>query len=204
MNCPFCGKPDSRVLDSRPSDEGSVIRRRRECSACKRRFTTYERAQVEPLLVIKRSGRKETFDPNKLLRGLTLAARKRPIDPQILQEFAFGFEDTVKEMEITSEEIGLRSLAFLKELDPVAYIRFASVYREFDSLENFIEEVRKLDREAARKEKPRRLRKHPTWPMRPSWAWFDRGLLPPTAGLCRVLDYSCERPAGRVEPSAGA
>jgi transcriptional repressor NrdR len=153
MNCPFCGNPDSRVLDSRPSDEGSVIRRRRECPACKRRFTTYERAQVEPLLVIKRSGRKETFDPNKLLRGLTLAARKRPIDPEVLQEFAFGFEDTVKEMEITSEEIGLRSLAFLKELDPVAYIRFASVYREFDSLENFIEEVRKLDRKPGKGKK---------------------------------------------------
>lgn len=151
MNCPFCGHPDSRVLDSRPSDEGSVIRRRRECSGCKRRFTTYERAQVEPLLVIKRSGRKETFDPNKLLRGLSLAAQKRPIDPEVLQEFAFGFEDTVKEMEITSEEIGLRSLAFLKNLDPVAYIRFASVYREFDSLENFIEEVRKLDRKPGRR-----------------------------------------------------
>ncbi|ADD26844.1 transcriptional regulator NrdR [Meiothermus ruber] len=153
MNCPFCGNPDSRVLDSRPSDEGSVIRRRRECPVCKRRFTTYERAQVEPLLVIKRSGRKETFDPNKLLRGLSLAARKRPIDPEVLQEFAFGFEDTVKEMEITSEEIGLRSLAFLKELDPVAYIRFASVYREFDSLENFIEEVRKLDRKPGKGKK---------------------------------------------------
>ncbi len=153
MNCPFCGHPDSRVLDSRPSDEGSVIRRRRECPGCKRRFTTYERAQVEPLLVVKRSGRKETFDPNKLLRGLSLAAQKRPIDPEVLQEFAFGFEDTVKEMEITSEEIGLRSLAFLKELDPVAYIRFASVYREFDSLENFIEEVRKLDRKPGRGKK---------------------------------------------------
>jgi transcriptional repressor NrdR len=151
MNCPFCGHPDSRVLDSRPSDEGSVIRRRRECPGCKRRFTTYERAQVEPLLVIKRSGRKETFDPNKLLRGLSLAAQKRPIDPEVLQEFAFGFEDTVKEMEITSEEIGLRSLAFLKNLDLVAYIRFASVYREFDSLENFIEEVRKLDRKPGRR-----------------------------------------------------
>lgn len=155
MNCPFCGNPDSRVLDSRPSDEGSVIRRRRECPGCKRRFTTYERAQVEPLLVIKRSGRKETFDPNKLLRGLSLAAQKRPIDPEVLQEFAFGFEDTVKEMEITSEEIGLRSLAFLKNLDPVAYIRFASVYREFDSLENFIEEVRKLDRKPGRRKAPR-------------------------------------------------
>jgi transcriptional repressor NrdR len=153
MNCPFCGNPDSRVLDSRPSDEGSVIRRRRECPGCKRRFTTYERAQVEPLLVVKRSGRKETFDPNKLLRGLSLAAQKRPIDPEVLQDFAFGFEDSIKEMEITSEEIGLRSLEFLKDLDPVAYIRFASVYREFDSLENFIEEVRKLDRKPGRGKK---------------------------------------------------
>lgn len=147
MNCPFCAHPDSRVLDSRPSDEGSVIRRRRECPNCKRRFTTYERAQVEPLLVVKRDGHKETFDPNKLLRGLMLATQKRDvIDPQELQDFAYGFEDSVKEMEISSEEIGLRALAFLKTLDLVSYIRFASVYREFDSLENFIEEVRKLDR----------------------------------------------------------
>ncbi|WP_027883351.1 transcriptional regulator NrdR [Meiothermus rufus] len=156
MNCPFCGYADSRVLDSRPSDEGSVIRRRRECPNCKRRFTTYERAQLEPLLVIKRSGRKETFDPNKLLRGLSLAARKRPIDPEVLQQFAYGFEDSVKEMEISSEEIGLRALAFLKELDPVAYIRFASVYREFDSLENFIEEVRKLEGKESKSAKQER------------------------------------------------
>ncbi len=151
MNCPFCAHPDSRVLDSRPSDEGSVIRRRRECLNCKRRFTTYERAQVEPLLVVKRSGRKETFDPNKLLRGLTLAAQKRPVEPEVLQEFAYGFEDSIKVMEISSEEIGVRSLAFLKDLDPVAYIRFASVYRDFDSLENFIEEVRKLDKKSSGK-----------------------------------------------------
>ena len=153
MNCPFCAHPDSRVLDSRPSDEGSVIRRRRECPNCKRRFTTYERAQVEPLLVIKRDGHKETFDPNKLLRGISLASQKRPIDPQDLQDFAYGFEDSIKEMEIASEEIGLRALAFLKSLDLVAYIRFASVYREFDSLENFIEEVRKLDTRSNRKGK---------------------------------------------------
>jgi transcriptional repressor NrdR len=154
MNCPFCAHPDSRVLDSRPSDEGSVIRRRRECPECKRRFTTYERAQVEPLLVIKRSGRKETFDPNKLLRGISLAAQKRPIEYDTLQEFAYGFEDSIKEMEIASEEIGLRALGFLRQLDPVAYIRFASVYREFDSLENFIEAVRKLDNKRKTKKEP--------------------------------------------------
>ncbi|WP_119278598.1 transcriptional regulator NrdR [Calidithermus roseus] len=145
MNCPYCAHPDTRVLDSRPSDEGSVIRRRRECPSCKRRFTTYERANAEPLMVIKRSGRREPFDPNKLLRGLTLATQKRKLDPEVLYKFAFGFEDTVKEMEITSEEIGLRALAFLRELDPVAYIRFASVYREFASPEQFIEEIRRLE-----------------------------------------------------------
>lgn len=156
MNCPYCGNPDSRVLDSRPSDEGSVIRRRRECPRCNRRFTTYERAHLEPLLVIKSSGHKETFDPNKFLRGLTLAAHKRPIDPEVLQDFAYGFEDSVREMEITSEEIGLRALAFLKGLDPVAYIRFASVYREFDSLERFVEEVRRLDnRKGGKGRKPK-------------------------------------------------
>jgi transcriptional repressor NrdR len=149
MNCPYCGAPDSRVLDSRPSDEGAVIRRRRECARCGRRFTTYERAQLEPLVVIKRSGQREAFSPDKLLRGLMLAARKRPVDLEALKRFAYGFEDSIEQMEISSEEIGLRALAFLRELDPVAYIRFASVYREFDSVERFIEEIRRLEQEEA-------------------------------------------------------
>ena len=127
MKCPYCGHPDTRVVDSRPSDEGMAIRRRRECPSCGRRFTTYERTQLEPLMVVKRDGRKEPFNPDKLLRGLLLACEKQVSGP-----------------EITSEEIGLKALAFLKELDHVAYIRFASVYREFDSVERFIEEIRSL------------------------------------------------------------
>ncbi len=158
MNCPYCQNPDSRVLDSRPSDEGSVIRRRRECPVCRRRFTTYERAHLEPLLVIKSNGHKETFDPNKLLRGLTLAAHKRPIDPQLLTDFANSFEDSIKEMEIDSEDIGFRALAFLRDLDSVAYIRFASVYREFDSLERFVEEVQKLDKAKSNNPKGKKVR----------------------------------------------
>ncbi len=144
MRCPFCGQPDTRVVDSRPAEEGVAIRRRRECPACGRRFTTYERPQLEPLMVIKRDGRREPFSPDKLLRGLLLACEKRPVDLETLKRFAYGFEDQVTGPEITSEEIGLKAMAFLRNLDPVAYIRFASVYREFDSVERFIEEIRRL------------------------------------------------------------
>ncbi|MFZ8812575.1 MAG: transcriptional regulator NrdR [Thermus aquaticus] len=144
MKCPYCGHPDTRVVDSRPSDEGAAIRRRRECPSCGRRFTTYERTQLEPLMVIKRDGRKEPFNPDKLLRGLLLACEKRPVDREALRRFAYTFEDQVVGPEITSEEIGLKAMAFLKDLDQVAYIRFASVYREFDSVERFIEEIRQL------------------------------------------------------------
>lgn len=146
MNCPYCNTTDSRVIDSRPSDEGTVIRRRRECEGCGRRFTTYERAQLEPLMVVKRDGHKETFSPDKLLRGLLLATQKRPVDPEQLQQFAYSFEDNTEEMEMGADEIGLRAMAFLRELDEVAYIRFASVYREFDSVERFIEEIRRLEK----------------------------------------------------------
>ena len=120
MKCPYCGHPDTRVVDSRPSDEGMAIRRRRECPSCGRRFTTYERTQLEPLMVVKRDGRKEPFNPDKLLRGLLLACEKRPVSEEVLRRFAYTFEDHV------------------------AYIRFASVYREFDSVERFIEEIRSL------------------------------------------------------------
>lgn len=147
MNCPYCNAPDTRVIDSRPANEGKAIRRRRECDGCTRRFTTFERAQLEPLMVLKRSGAKEAFSPQKLLRGLLLATEKRPVDTEALQRFAFTLEDTVEAQEITSEEIGLRALAFLRKLDAVAYIRFASVYREFDSVERFIDEIRRLSQQ---------------------------------------------------------
>ena len=144
MKCPYCSAPDSKVVNSRPSDDGASIRRRRECLSCARRFTTYERAQLEPVMVVKRGGGREAFNPDKLLRGLSLAAEKRPVDPETLRAFAYGFEDEVGAPEIGSGEIGKRAMNFLRPLDDVAYIRFASVYREFDSLERFIEEIQGL------------------------------------------------------------
>lgn len=144
MKCPYCASDDTRVVNSRPSDEGAAIRRRRDCANCHRRFTTYERAQFEALMVVKRSGRREAFNPDKLLDKLRIATNKRPVTEKQLREFAYGLEDEVQAPEIASEEIGLRTLKFLKSLDDVAYIRFLSVYRDFDSVDRFIEEIRRL------------------------------------------------------------
>ncbi len=146
MKCPFCSHLDTRVVNSRPSDEESAIRRRRECQRCQRRFTTYERAQFETLMVTKRSGRREAFNPDKLLSKLKVACTKRPVDEKTLRTFAYTFEDEVHVPEISAKEVGVRALSFLKTLDDVAYIRFLSVYREFDSVERFIEEIRQLGR----------------------------------------------------------
>lgn len=145
MKCPYCTSEETRVINSRPSDEGNAIRRRRECSVCNRRFTTYERAQFEALMVVKRSGRREVFTPDKLLDKLSIATNKRPVTDKQLREFAYGLEDEVQSPEISSEEIGVRTLKFLKSLDDVAYIRFLSVYRDFDSVDRFIEEIKQLD-----------------------------------------------------------
>ncbi len=144
MKCPYCSSTETRVVNSRPSDEGHAIRRRRECDACHRRFTTYERTQLEALMVRKRSGRLEAFQPDKLLDKLRVATNKRPVTEKQLREFAYGFEDDVQTARIDADEIGRRTLAFLKELDDVAYIRFLSVYRDFDSVDRFIEEIRQL------------------------------------------------------------
>jgi len=149
MKCPYCSSEDTRVVNSRPSDEGAAIRRRRECTACQRRFTTYERAQFEALMVKKRSGRHEVFNPDKLLDKLRIAANKRPISEKQMREFAYGFEDEVQVPEISSDVIGKRVLQFLRDLDDVAYIRFMSVYRDFDSVDRFIEEIKQLDDEQA-------------------------------------------------------
>lgn len=145
MHCPYCSCADTRVVNSRPTDEGSSIRRRRECPQCNRRFTTFERTQFEALIVTKRSGRKEPFQPEKLLAKLTIACNKRPVSEKQLQQFAYSFEDLAPSAEISSEEIGLRTLKFLKSLDDVAYIRFLSVYHDFDSVERFVEEIEQLD-----------------------------------------------------------
>jgi transcriptional repressor NrdR len=144
MKCPYCSSNDTRVVNSRASDEGMAIRRRRECGTCHRRFTTYERAQFEALMVRKRSGRLEAFNPDKLLDKLRIACNKRPVTEKQLREFAYGFEDEVQTPEIPTEEIGHRTLKYLKELDDVAYIRFLSVYRDFDSVDRFIDEIRQL------------------------------------------------------------
>ncbi|MEM7736501.1 MAG: transcriptional regulator NrdR [Deinococcota bacterium] len=145
MRCPFCGSIDTRVVNSRPSDEHSAIRRRRECDNCGRRFTTYERAQFEALMVVKRSGKKEAFNPDKLLSKLLIACNKRPITEKKLRTFVYSFEDQIPGQEIQAEDIGIRALKFLKDLDDVAYIRFLSVYRDFDSVERFIEEIKELE-----------------------------------------------------------
>jgi transcriptional repressor NrdR len=144
MKCPYCSSEDTRVINSRPADDGTAIRRRRECASCGRRYTTYERAQFEALMVVKRSGRREAFNPDKLLDKLRIACNKRPISEKQLKEFAYGFEDEIQAPEIASEDIGIRTLQFLKSIDEVAYIRFLSVYRDFDSVDRFIEEIKQL------------------------------------------------------------
>lgn len=145
MKCPYCSSPDTRVVNSRPADDGTAIRRRRECAQCNRRFTSYERAQFEALMVVKRSGRREAFNPDKLLEKLRIACNKRPVTEKQLRGFAYSFEDNVQSPDIKSEDIGVRTLKFLKSLDDVAYIRFLSVYRDFDSVERFVDEIKQLE-----------------------------------------------------------
>lgn len=147
VKCPFCGEPESRVIDSRPVEDGSVIRRRRECLNCGRRFTTYERIESPTILVIKKDGRREIFDREKIVRGLLKACEKRPIPRERIEEIADEIEAELRaegRKEVTSKEIGEKVMEALKELDKVAYVRFASVYREFTDLSHFIKELETL------------------------------------------------------------
>ena len=147
MKCPFCGWNESKVVDSRPSDEYAVIRRRRECEKCAKRFTTYERVDELPLTVIKKSGTREVFDTHKIINGLIKACEKRPISIEILQNIANDIEKELKntmEQEIESRRIGEMVMNRLKEMDEVAYVRFASVYRQFKDIDSYIEEIKKL------------------------------------------------------------
>ena len=140
MRCPSCGYLESKVVDSRPSDDGATIRRRRECLECKRRFTTYERLGDSPLLVRKSDGSSETYDRNKLIRGITVACAKRPITPDQITELIDGIEAELRSApknETTSKELGTKVLDRLASLDDVAYVRFASVYKDFQSIEEF-------------------------------------------------------------------
>ena len=147
MRCPFCQHMDDRVIDSRLSKEGDMIRRRRECSHCQRRFTTYERVEETLPLVIKKDGRRELFDRGKILSGLHKACEKRPISVDVLEKLVERIEQRLQEAgerEVHSREIGEQIMQQLQNLDEVAYVRFASVYRSFKDVNEFMNEVKEL------------------------------------------------------------
>jgi len=147
MTCPFCGHKQDRVIDSRESKEGDVIRRRRECLKCSRRFTTYERSDEIPYMVVKRDGRREKFDRQKILEGLLKACEKRPVPMPKLAELVDEVESKLadsSEREISTTEVGELLMARLRILDKIAYVRFASVYRDFQDVEAFLVELKDL------------------------------------------------------------
>ena len=147
MKCPFCGFSDSKVIDSRPAEEGATIRRRRECLACQKRFTTYEIIERLPLVVIKRDGSRQSFDKVKLINGMVRACEKRPVTLSQLEQIADEIEQELQsglEREIRTVDIGEMVMARLKNVDEVAYVRFASVYRSFKDINTFMEELSKL------------------------------------------------------------
>ena len=147
MNCPFCGHPDNRVVDSRDVRNGLEVRRRRECSECEQRFTTYERVDELPTTVVKRDGRRESFDREKLLNGLLRACEKRPVPRRELVSIVDSVETTLSAREVremSTEEIGGLVIEELRRLDQVAYVRFASVYRRFEDVNQFMDELKTL------------------------------------------------------------
>ena len=147
MKCPFCGAGDDRVVDSRESREGEVIRRRRECVACGRRFTSYETIEEIPYVVVKSDGRREPFDRRKLRAGLVKACEKRPVSPAqldaIVEEIETRLHDT-EEREMGTRQVGALVMERLRDLDKVAYVRFASVYRKFEDVDEFLQELKTL------------------------------------------------------------
>ena len=147
MKCPFCGHEEDKVVDSRTSSDGVAIRRRRECLQCGKRYTTYEHVEEQPLMVIKKDGRREPFDRHKLLAGLVKACEKRPVSMDDLERLVDELERELSqqfEREAPSREIGERVMRRLHAIDPVAYVRFASVYREFKDVEQFMRELKDL------------------------------------------------------------
>lgn len=150
MRCVFCGHDDSKVLDSRPVEEGRSIRRRRECLECGKRFTTYERVEELPLVVVKSDNRRELFDAGKILNGMVKACDKRQIPMSVLESIVNDIERELTnslEREVTSKHIGELVMERLRSIDEVAYVRFASVYRNFEDVSTFIDEIRKLQSE---------------------------------------------------------
>ena len=147
MNCPFCAYEESKVIDSRPTDEGQRIRRRRECLQCAKRFTTYEIIESLPIIVIKKDKSRETFNRNKIMNGLLRACEKRPISIDMLDNLIDEIESTIQnslDREVSTDKIGELVMERLKPLDEVAYVRFASVYRQFKDINTFMEELSKL------------------------------------------------------------
>ena len=147
MKCPFCGYEESKVIDSRPTDEGERIRRRRECLECGKRFTTYEMIESLPIVVIKKDGSRETFDRQKLLTGMLRACEKRPVSIETLDRAISDIETVIQnslDREVSSDKIGEFVMEKLKEIDEVAYVRFASVYRQFKDINTFMNELNKL------------------------------------------------------------
>jgi transcriptional repressor NrdR len=156
MKCPLCNHPESKVIDSRPAEEGASIRRRRECLSCQNRFTTYETVEKLPLLVIKKDKTRQTFDKNKLLNGIIEACHKRPITldqmEAVVNEIELELQNSLTH-EVPSSKIGVLVMEKLKELDEVAYVRFASVYREFKDLDTFMRELERLKSQKNEKDK---------------------------------------------------
>ena len=147
MKCPFCGYSESKVIDSRPADEGSSIRRRRECLSCAKRFTTYETVESLPMVVVKKDGSRQSFDRRKVLGGMIRACEKRPVPLAELERVAEEIEQDLQnsmEREISTEAIGEKVMDRLRAIDQVAYVRFASVYRQFKDIDTFMAELNKL------------------------------------------------------------
>ena len=151
MKCPFCGEADSKVIDSRPAEDGSSIRRRRQCNACQKRFTTYEKVETIPLIVIKKDNNREPYDRQKIASGIIRSCHKRPISADQINKLVDEIETEIfnrEEREIPAQDIGEVVMNRLKDLDAVAYVRFASVYREFKDVNTFMDELKKiLDKE---------------------------------------------------------
>jgi len=147
MRCPYCNYPESKVIDSRPTEESNSIRRRRECLGCGKRFTTYETVENVPLVVVKKDGSRQSFDRQKILNGLVKACEKRPVPLDTLENVVNDIEQhllNTMEKEIPSERVGELVMDSLKEIDQVAYVRFASVYRQFQDIDTFVSELNKL------------------------------------------------------------
>lgn len=147
MKCPFCGETDSKVIDSRPAEDGSSIRRRRQCNGCKKRFTTYEKVETIPLIVIKKDNNREPYDREKIVSGILRSCHKRPISADQINRLVDEIETEIfnrEDREIPAQEIGEIVMSRLKDLDAVAYVRFASVYREFKDVNTFMDEIKKI------------------------------------------------------------